>query len=165
MRDFDFELGDALDALDAAKLRLERLESLSFDRGLVHAARVEVADLLLVRALGRHPIFRRPLQNLAQDLAVPLLELAEPAPTGVLGRYGIFRQPSAVGVFVEVGAGLTTPVDARDVQTVNHARGGARCSGKRGRVSLSAEGDASRAAGGQRDAERHQDGKAGKPQA
>src|SRR5207302_6058670 len=120
--DFDFELGDALDALDAAKLRLERLESLGFDRGLVHAARVEVADLLLVRALGRHPIFRRPLQNLAQELAVPLLELAEPAPTGVLGRYGIFRQPSAVGVFVEVRAGLTTPVDARDVQAVNHAR-------------------------------------------
>jgi len=161
VRDFDFELGDALDVLDAAKLRVERLESLGLDRRLVHAARVEVTDLLLVRALGRHPIFRRPLQNLAQDLAVPLLELAEPAPTGVLGRHGILRQPSAVGVFVEVGAGLAIPVDARDVQAVNTV-GRSR---SRGRRLPSSEGDANRAAGGQRDAERHQESKAGKPQA
>src|SRR5262249_56248462 len=102
-RHFRFEFGEALDFLDPSELGFDRAGSGGFDRSLVHAARVEIAELLLFRARGIF-LLRELLQYLAQRLTVSVGELGKRAPSGELGRDRVLLQPASVGVLVEIVA-------------------------------------------------------------
>ena len=104
-RDLLLERSLVVNRGDPVELSLERRDPGRLDRGLIHAAPVEVGELSLLGPRRR----RRPggelLQGLVQDLAVPLVQLVERAPARVIGRHRVLLQPPAVGVLVEVAAG------------------------------------------------------------
>src|SRR5262249_54868494 len=107
---------------------------------LVHAGRVEVADLLRERIGGIGFAARVPLQDVVEQRLVALQDLAEPASPGgaVLGD-GRPLQPAAAGGLVEVGAGVgrlvhRALVDGGRLLRRRRGAGGCRRSGGRGRL-------------------------------
>src|SRR4029077_12549315 len=100
VRRFVLKLRDIRDRCDALELRLERLDAGSLNGVCTHARRVEIADLLVNRALAGLGDGRR-FQDLPQDLLIVILERIETAPTGVLGLNRIALDPAAAGVIEE----------------------------------------------------------------
>ena len=87
---------------------------------LVHAGRVEVAELLRVgRALGRIP-GGGGLEDLAKNLLVPFGEDRGGPPEAPVGRDGVGGQPAAAGELVEVVTGLHRLVERSGVEAGRH---------------------------------------------
>src|SRR5712664_264043 len=106
-------IGDLVDLIDFC---LNRLEAIGLDLRLVHAAGVVIADLLLVAALTRGRVTGRGLENLAQHVAILFVQNVRDAP-GRISRWDrIRRQPSAVGVLIEIGAGRRLRIHIRYVE-------------------------------------------------
>ena len=103
MRDFLQQCTALVDGGDRVELVVERLCLQSFDRFLVHAACVEIADLL---RFGRHPRidFRafRFLRDLMKCVVIVLDQLVEASPAAVLRRDLSALDPSAVGIEKEI---------------------------------------------------------------
>ena len=105
----------AVDSGNARQFRLKRLRSGRVDCREVHAARIEVADLLFVRArpsLGVH----RVIENLPQVLLVLVRQLRERAPARILRGNRIGLHPPAHGELVEVVARFAGCVEIRSVE-------------------------------------------------
>jgi hypothetical protein len=82
-----------------------RRNSLALGFGLVHAGRVEIADLAGHSvALGR--ILRGLFEETVEEAEIVLIELAIDRPGGLVGRDGIVFLPAAAGVLVEIHAGI-----------------------------------------------------------
>ena len=104
-RDFAAQVREVLHLVDPFELRGKRLCALRLDRGLVHAAGVVVAELLLIRARSRL-LLRQLLEDLPHRRPVALGELRERPPRRVLRRDRVLLEPAAVGVLVERLAGV-----------------------------------------------------------
>ena len=134
-RDLLLERGLVAYRGDPVELSLERRDPGRLDRGLIHAARVEVGELSLLGPRRR----RRPggelLQGLVQDLAVPLVQLVERAPARIIGGNRVLLQPSAVGVRVEVAAGRRTRIHVSRIESAAAGAGAAERGRGRGRLS------------------------------
>src|SRR5450759_977131 len=124
-RNLGAEVRNVLYLVDPRELRGERLCPLRLDGGLVHAARVEVAKLLLVGARGGL-LFRELLQYPMHRLAISLRELGKRPPARVFGRNRVLLHPAAVGVLVEVLARFRRRVHVGGVEPVHFSarRGG-----------------------------------------
>src|SRR3954454_12018955 len=84
----------APDPRNAIKRGRKRRESFLFDRSLIHAGGVVIANLLINRAaLGI--IHRRFLENVAQDKAIALREFGVAAIRALVRRNRILLEPSA----------------------------------------------------------------------
>ena len=97
--------------LDARQLGCERRQALGFDAGLVHATRVEIADL----ASGRIGLGGGLFQNRAQLLPVEFGEHIEPSPAPAIGRDRVLVDPIAAREFVEIIAGGNRVIDGARV--------------------------------------------------
>src|SRR5690606_6027614 len=99
--DVSCELFLARDPLDAGELLLERPQACRLDRGFVHEARIEVADLLNV-ATARCAGLRGFLQDVSQILLRAVLQQTECAVVRTIrGNFGR-REPISVHETVEV---------------------------------------------------------------
>ena len=96
------QLRDVPQRGDLLDVGLERRGALLFDGGFVHAAGVVVADLLR----GGVAVPGGRLEHAAQHLAVAVLELVESAPSRLIGRNRVVRDPAAARELVEVAAGI-----------------------------------------------------------
>jgi len=114
-RDFALQVVDALDRIDSFELGPQRLEALSLDRRLIHAARVVIADFLIDRP-RRGLALGGVLEDRMQHVAVVFHQYVGDAPARVRGWYRVLSQPSAVRVPVEVGAGGDGRVEVRPVE-------------------------------------------------
>ena len=119
------QIGEVLNLLDARQFRRERLRAGGFDRRFIHAARVEVADFLLLRA-GRGLLRGEPFQDLPHRHAVSLGQLGEGAPVRVLGRDRIPLQPASVRELVIILASPGRRVHIRRIEPVGSRGGGCR---------------------------------------
>jgi hypothetical protein len=93
--------------------RFERFCTLGVDLLFVHAARVKIADFLIVRAGGCLRVRRLLLQNLVQQLAISFRQLVEAAPARICGRNRICFQPFAARILIKILARLAGLVDDR----------------------------------------------------
>ena len=123
-RDLLLKRGPVGNRGDPVELFLERRDPGRFDRGLVHAARVEIRELSLLGTRGSRLSHRQLLQGLVQDLAVPLVQFVERAPARVVGGDRVLLEPPAVGVPVEVAARGRVRVHVSRIQS-------SRCRGAR----------------------------------
>ena len=111
-----------LQVADAVELRLERRQPFGVDGLLVHAGEVIIADLLrhgVAMGIGLGGL----VENLAEDLAVALLQFGEAAPPGLVGRNGIGFDPSAAGVLVKVHARVRRFIQGLNVEGNGLGRG------------------------------------------
>ncbi len=118
---------------DPVKLRLQRLDAARVARLHVEVRLVEIADFLLVGALGKVARSRHFDDGFYVFLRL-LAQFVERAVTRLVGRHFEFRQPLAVDVGKEVIARANVRVDIRQVDTGNRFRGRAcdRCRFRRG---------------------------------
>src|SRR5262249_7610760 len=123
VRHFLLQIGEAVDAGDIVELRRQRTYADTLDELLVHAARVEVTDLLLGAAVRRMCV-GGVLDQLAGDLLVVHLEDVGGAPGGVGGGNGFALLPAAVGVLEEALRGARMLVEPALVQGVVRLRTG-----------------------------------------
>src|SRR6266571_2533326 len=127
-RNFVLKARDVVDRFDAFELGLERPGAFRLDLTFIHTARVEVADLLFLAALGRMGACpdwigaSRRFQDSSQVLLVSVLKLVEGAPTRVRWRDRILGQPPSVGEMIEVHAGVRAAVQVGELQTGRRAR-------------------------------------------
>ena len=99
-----------VDGGDCGQMRLERLHAAGFDRGLIHVGVVEVGDFAGVGARRRAGL--RGLFNDGGDVfAAAIGEDGEDADAGAIGGNLGAGDPSAVGVAVEIVAGLDGAID------------------------------------------------------
>jgi hypothetical protein len=97
---------------DVLEIGLERFRAASFDRLLIHAARVIVANFLC----GRVATGRGGFEYAPQDLIIFFRELIKTAPPWTVGRNWVGRQPSAARELIKVGAGVYTLVEMCGVE-------------------------------------------------
>jgi hypothetical protein len=109
--------------VDASEQRLDGGKVVGGGGGLGHAGGVEVADLLLVGGAGGVGSLVL-IEGLAENGAVPLLERAEGAPGGLVGRDGVGGEDLVAGVLMEVDAGIDRGVDLGDVDVLQLGQGG-----------------------------------------
>src|SRR5213078_488211 len=112
---YRLEVCDVLDCSDARQLGSDGFCSRRIDGGRVHAARVEIADLLLIRTwcgLGAGGS----LQNLAQVLLVLVRKLTERAPARIFRRNRVGFHPPAHRELVEIVARFAGLVEIRSLE-------------------------------------------------
>ncbi len=105
-----------LDRRNAVEIGLERRRALGFDGRFVHARRVIVAHLLFegtASGLGRRGV----VQDLAQDIAIAVLQGVETAPARLVGRDRIGSHPGAARVAIEVHTGIGVAIDGGGVKS------------------------------------------------
>ncbi len=124
-----------LDRVDPGELGRNGSEAVGLDRRLVHAGAVEVAELALLGSGGRGFVGGQPLEDRVQVLQVALPQLVEGSPARAVRGDRVLLQPAAVGVLVEIHAGLGAGVHVGDDQGPR-ARGGGLWRGGRGRGRL-----------------------------
>ena len=131
-RDLGLQGRDVLDRGDTRELVFERPRALRFDRGLVHAARPEVAELALLGAFGAG-VCGEPFQNLMEGLPVALVQLVERAPARVVGGNGIGLEPASHRVLIEVLARSRALVHVRRLESARSPSRRRHCVGRRDR--------------------------------
>ncbi len=99
---------------DRLQARLRRRQAGVLDGIGVDEAAIEVADLLLRTAVGG--VCRNRLDDLPQIRARTLIQLSEDTPARAIGGNGVGVEPMAVGVPIEVVAGLHRLVVGAQVQ-------------------------------------------------
>jgi hypothetical protein len=115
------------DRRDAREFFLQRLRRCGLRLRLVHARRVEVAELARLAVAGRGGVG---FQDLAEEREVPLDDLGEaPRPRRPLGWDGGLRRPAAAREFIEVGTGVDGGVERVRVEARRKRSG----RGRRGR--------------------------------
>src|SRR5580698_3476589 len=107
---------------NAVNLRLDRGEAQLVDRGHVHAARVLIANLLLV-CRARRQWFRSRVENLLEMQPVQLEEFSEAAIRGLIRRKRVALKPLIATEAVEVVAGGHSGVDQRGIEDAQLVRG------------------------------------------
>ena len=110
------QINQVLDSCNPRQFRLEWFCSGAVDGGRVHAARVEIANLLFVRT-RRGLSLHRVIENLLQVLLVFVRQLRECAPARIFRRNRIGFHPPAHRELVEVVARLASSIEIRGVES------------------------------------------------
>ena len=108
-------LGDIADCRDPGELRGERRGSVPLDLRCVHPASIEVCDFALDASCWSRRSGHGLVYDLVQNGLVAVIQLAETAERGPVGRNRVSRQPFAVGVLVKIRAGRRCPVNRRKI--------------------------------------------------
>src|SRR5262249_45457441 len=96
------------------EIALQRRQPFAVDFGLVEAAAVVIADLLIVRVARAGG---RLLDDVAQDRVVPLLQILEAAVARLVGGQRMRLEPAAAGGLVEGGASARAAIERREIDT------------------------------------------------
>src|SRR4029077_6360627 len=100
------------------EFRLKRLQPCRFDLALIHAAGIEVAHLVPVRARSGVLVLRRLLQNTVQHILIVVVEDGERAPSRIRRRYVVVLDPPARSEMEEVIARRNRAVQIRKIESV-----------------------------------------------
>ena len=126
-------VGCVLHRVDLGEQRGQRLHTRRIDRGLIHARRVVIADLLL-DAAPRPVALGQLFEDVAETLLVDLAGLPSPAPSLHRRRDRVGGPPGAVGELEEIAARIGGAIEigaldalAGDFRLFFRLWGGGRC--------------------------------------
>src|SRR6185369_2583471 len=111
---FLYQLLGASNLRDIIELRMDRLCPEIVRFLLIHAAGIEIANLLLDRRMFSRS--RNFLQNVVQNTLVVFVQLVEPSPSRLVAWDGIRLPPPTARILVEILAGINRRIERRFVE-------------------------------------------------
>jgi hypothetical protein len=109
---FCHQRGNIVQSSNILQFRKQRLDPGGLDCVRIHAARVEVANLLNYRTGGSVPRLRSFFKNLMEHFLVVGIQFVEPAPARISGGNGVLCDPATIGKLEEVRARRSALVQA-----------------------------------------------------